>query len=46
MLFTQEEVAFIMQVSKSNQENYLETQKREKKKEKENLILYHLYYEF
>lgn len=34
MLFTQEEVAFIMQVSKSNQENYLETQKRGKKRER------------
>lgn len=30
MLFTQEDVAFIMQVSKSSQENNLENQKKRK----------------
>lgn len=28
MLFTQEEVAFVMQVSKSSQDNYLENWKK------------------
>lgn len=32
MLLTQEEVAFIMQVSKSSQENYIENQEKKKKK--------------
>lgn len=34
MLLTQEEVAFIMQVSKSSQENYIENQEKKRREKK------------